>query len=57
MFLLFSINNEWCKSFDTIEHVNIAIINFIEDNEDISDYKLIDISNAKKVEIKVNWLG
>ena len=57
MFLLFDINSDWCKSFDTIEQVNIAIINFIEDNEDISDYKLIDISNAKKVEIKVNWVG
>lgn len=55
MFLLFSDKDEWCRLYDTIDKVNEEIQNYIIDQEEVLQYKLIDISNAKTLKIDIKW--
>lgn len=55
MFLLFSDKDEWCRSFATIDELNAEIKQYVDDQEEILHFKMIDISNAKKINIDIKW--
>lgn len=55
MFLLFSEQDEWCRSYTNMDQVNAAIAEYVVDQEEFMHYKVIDISNAKTVKFEISW--